>query len=272
MPAKMTRTITTTTTITTKRSNAGKEASLLLSLLALLVTFASEAGVFSSAAYAQSAAFISSATTDRSSQDFVRLLEALSGRKPPAATLKLLQGTTAIVKTGNGFELRRADGSVLKLGSNNSTGVKWSECWSKAEKAARESCGDSGEEFIKSIRAISKQGDRIVIQRSGNDVQLIDLTKLAPNSPVKVGSVRLSHISLRLDTSGPHPAIRDIQGIGGNFSWAGICFSLDLKEFCRWVDEAGRKQVYFAVGNPLPQPMRDFLHISPVIPVQFAVH
>ncbi len=208
------------------------------------------------------------------SRTFLQLLEAVSGRKAGEESTALLQGVAAIARDVNGFAIKRDDHCVVKLGSDTKIGARWLECWGKVEKTAGESCGPAGSEFVKSIRAVSRQGDRVAIVRQGAGEVSIDVRKMVPATlhlPVHVESVSLSNISLILDASGEHPAARDIKGIHANFSWLGIGFSLNLKEFARWVESNGNRHIYFAIANPTPAPLRTLLHISPLIPFSFTM-
>jgi hypothetical protein len=194
--------------------------------------------------------------------------EAMSGKTLKPETYDLLRGVNEVTIDKDNIIFHRVDKEELKLGSDTEHGGKFFDDWEKSKVNLQIKFGPAGKEFLDSIASVHVNGDRIEVVRKGAQDTSVDMGQRKLHKAFDLRGLRFRQMSMAVDTSGKHPALKDIEGVTAVINAPGFNFPVDIKEFSKWRLEK-ENDIRVGVRNPVPSAVRSLFFLPSILRFHF---
>jgi hypothetical protein len=195
-------------------------------------------------------------------------VEAISGKKLKPKTYDVLHGVTDVSLQESKIVFHRVDKEELELRFDTEHGAKFSEDWEKAKVNLESKFGPSGREFLDSVDSVHLAGDRIEVVRKGTQDTRIDLGGRKLHRTFDVRGLRFRQLSMKVDRSGKHSSLKDIEGVTAVINAPGFSFPVEVKEFSK-IKLEKVNDIKVGVRNPMPTPVRAILFMPSILRFHF---
>lgn len=206
-----------------------------------------------------------STSVQTSPEYFAHVLEAITGNEPVQSTKDLLNGVVRFERLPNAIRLTKSDNEVVELGRDSELGSQLFASLESASVKAAKKFGEPVRELIEGISAISLDGNRVSILRTGPDLIQIR-TKQKQDKKYWVKELRLSEPTFELSERHGKPAIANVHGV--TVVLAAMSIPLEFRDFARKQNSDGRTIFVVGIKNPLPKQLAGLLGIE-VIHLKF---
>ncbi|MBX9690202.1 MAG: hypothetical protein K2X27_26050 [Candidatus Obscuribacterales bacterium] len=201
---------------------------------------------------------------------FISFVEAISGRKSKSNTYELLHGVTEIRIEEKKLVFERIDQQKLELGFDTSDGAKFVEDWQKSKRNLEDKFGKAGSDFLDNIQGVKLSEKRIyVIRKNAVDLN-VTLGQRKIHQAFDLKALHFSDLNMLVDSSGEHPALKDIRGVKAQINAPGFSFPVEVKEFAKWRLKKSN-DIKVAVQNPLPSAIRAILFLPAILRFHFTI-
>lgn len=194
--------------------------------------------------------------------------EAISGKKLKPETYDLLRGVERVQILSDRIVFERVDKEHLDLSFESEHGAKFYDDWKKTKTNTEHKFGKAGLDFLESVESVQINGDRIEVLRKNNEEIQIEMGSKKLHRAFDLRAIRFRQISLAVDSSSQHPAIKDIQGVTAVLNMPGFSLPVDVKEFKKLRLEK-ENDLTVGVKNPVPGAMRAFLFLPEILRFHF---
>lgn len=194
--------------------------------------------------------------------------EAISGKTLKPETKELLRGVDSVTIEKDKISLHRIDKEQVDLTKESEHGRKFFDDWEKSKINIESKFGPPGKDFLDSIAGVNIDGSRIKIQRSNSDEFTVDMGDRKLHHAFDLRGLRFGQINLSVDTSGAHPALKDIQGVSALINAPGFSFPVRVLEFSK-VRLEKENDIKVGVSNPVPGAVRALLFLPSILRFHF---
>ncbi len=196
--------------------------------------------------------------------------EAVSGKTLKQDSYDLLRGVTDVLIEKERIRFVRCDKEEIELSAATTHGSKFFKDWEKSKTNLESKFGPAGKQFLENIEAVHVIGDRIEVARKGPELLSVDMGERKFHHAFDLRGLRFSKMSMKVDSSGKNPSLKDIEGVSVILNAPGFHFPVDVKEFAKKRLEKNN-DIKIGIKNPVPAPVRAMLFLPPVLRFHFEI-
>ncbi|MBY0548660.1 MAG: hypothetical protein K2W95_15420 [Candidatus Obscuribacterales bacterium] len=195
---------------------------------------------------------------------------AITGKETKESTNELLNGVTEMSFLDEGLMFTRSDNARLLIAKTSDEGAVLTQDWEKAKRNAEKQFGPSGRAFLSSIQSIRRQGDRIAVVRTDEEL-LVELGQRKLHKAFDLKAIRFGSINFTLGQIQGKPALTDIDGVTVLVNAPGLTIPVHVKQFCKWKKPSGETDITVGIKTPVPGAVRAMLFLPKVVSFHFVM-